>query len=280
MRFVLPVFAKINITLRIVGRRMDGYHNIVSAFMRIPSGESLSVSVSDSDRVEMRGLDVPIEGENIVARALRRARAEGVRIPPMDIEICKAVYAGSGLGSASGNAAALLQFFASEHPLNPWMDIARGTGADVPFLFSGLPAAVATGTGEHLEPIEVPYMRGIAVIPDWTISTAEAYREIDEMYGSQPPVSEDDARGEILCIMDNLKAGEHVGLLPNDFTPVLINKHPQYEELFSIFEEAGCLAWGITGSGSAAFALIRGEAKVTRRMPSWIKQALYISPVP
>ena len=72
MRFVLPVFAKLNLTLRVTGRREDGYHDLMSVFLRVPSGETLFVTPNaETDRVEMRGLDLTFEGENIVSKALR-----------------------------------------------------------------------------------------------------------------------------------------------------------------------------------------------------------------
>ena len=67
--------------------------------------------------------------------------------------------------------------------------------------------------------------------------------------------------------------GKKVGLLPNDFLKVLMKKHPKYNELFRLFENAGAMAWGVTGSGSAAFALINTSVKIP--WPNYVKHVLY-----
>ncbi|WP_208872703.1 hypothetical protein [Fretibacterium fastidiosum] len=85
MRFVLPAFAKLNLSLRVTGRRSDGYHDLLSIFLRIPSGEALRVELLPAgaeDRVEVLGMDLRLTGENVVARALRLAREAGAEVPP------------------------------------------------------------------------------------------------------------------------------------------------------------------------------------------------------
>ena len=87
MRFIQFSAAKLNLSLRVTKKRLDGYHDIVSLFLRLPAVESLSIS-----KAEVRGKDdvrvsgVEIEGENIVSSALRRAREAGVDVPFLDVE--------------------------------------------------------------------------------------------------------------------------------------------------------------------------------------------------
>ena len=282
VRFVLPVFAKLNITLRVTGRRPDGYHDLLSTFLRIPSGESLLVEPSppgSKDAVELCGMDLQVRGEDSVSKALRLARELGADVPPLRVEVRKALYPGAGLGAGSGDAAALLQWLASERIETPWMEVARRTGADVPFLFSGLPAALISGTGERIEPLPSLCLRGLVAFPDWETGTADAYASLDAAYGGRYPMDEGAAREEADRVCCALDLGERVGLLPNDFLPPLMEARPQYEELFDLFDEMGALAWGLTGSGSAAFALLqaRGEAMA---WPAWVRQVLYLPPLP
>ena len=97
MRIILPTFAKINLTLRVMNRRQDGYHNLVSTFFKIPSGDVLYISESTAG-IDVVNSNIIIHGENIVSKALKIARQEGFKIPPLNIKIHKSIPPGSGLG--------------------------------------------------------------------------------------------------------------------------------------------------------------------------------------
>ena len=262
MRIILPTFAKLNLTLRVMNRRPDGYHNIVSTFFKIPSGDVLYISESTAG-LDIVNSNIIIHGENIVAKALRIAREEGYKIPPLNIKIHKSIPPGSGLGAGSGNAAAILQLFGAEK-------VAAKVGADVPFLCSGHQLAIVSGIGEHVERLAADYnLEGVIAIPDWQTETKSAYEELDVIGYTVDTLL---ARTEMRDIY-HANAGKKVGLLPNDFLKILIKKHPKYNELFKIFEGAGAAAWGVTGSGSAAFALTKGSVKFS--WPSYVKHVLY-----
>ena len=261
MRIILPSFAKINLTLRVTNKRKDGYHNIVSTFLRIPSGDVLYVSEASAG-TDIVTADMYLPGENIVAKALRVARAEGFRIPPLNVKIHKSIPPGSGLGAGSGNAAAILWWLGAER-------VAAKVGADVPFLVSGLNIASVSGIGEHIEPVKEAAPHGVIAIPEWETNTKEAYAELDAM-GYEVGIML--ARTEMRDIY-HANAGRKVGLLPNDFLKVLIKKHPKYNELFGMFEKAGADAWGVSGSGSSAFAVMSKPKIFT--WPSYVKNVLY-----
>jgi 4-diphosphocytidyl-2-C-methyl-D-erythritol kinase len=264
VRFVQPSAAKLNLSLRVTGKREDGYHNIVSVFLRLPSVETLLVSEAQGareDMVRVYGVDIGAEGENIVARGLRFAREAGYEIPFLDVEILKTLYPGSGLGAGSGNGAAVLCWLAGEkkklHDDLGWWDVALKMGADVPFLFSGAPLALVSGIGEIVEPLEFsrPRLHASVVFPDWSVGTKNAYDQLDRWYGASYPLDEAAARAEAENLCRKLRDGEHIGLLSNDFASELMEKFPEYGKLFDVFEKKGSCAWGITGSGGAAFAL-------------------------
>ena len=255
MRFIQPSAAKLNLSLRVTGRRGDGYHHIVSLFLRLPPAETLLIAEAQDGQDSVRTQGMEIAGENVVARALRHAREEGLHVPFLDVEIFKTLYPGSGLGAGSGNAAAILRWLAGVEE-GFWRDAALKTGADVPFLFSGLPVALAFGVGEALEPLEP--LGGVFVtvaFPRWTVETGKAYERLDRWYGNAYPLDETAARAEAEALYQRLRAGELVGLLPNDFAPYLMKSFPDYLGLFELFDRTGHIAWGITGSGGAAFAL-------------------------
>lgn len=277
MRCILPSFAKLNLSLRVTGRRDDGYHDLVSVLLRIASGETLRVTRRPGsvagDLIRAEGM--PLEGENIVARALRLARESGLAAPSLEVEILKSLFPGAGLGAGSGNGAALLRWLAAGNPDPRWMEVARRTGADVPCLFSGLPVALVSGMGERLEPLPPSSLGGWVIFPDWSVGTRNAYGELDSRYSRGYPLCESEARAEALSLYGALTKGECVGLLPNDFAPLLLERFPGYRELFGMFERAGALAWGITGSGGAAFCLFRAPVPGVD-CPEWVRQVLYL----
>jgi 4-diphosphocytidyl-2-C-methyl-D-erythritol kinase len=294
VRFVQPSAAKLNLSLRVTKKREDGYHDIVSVFVRLPSVETLLISKAQGaggntvgDTVRAQGVDVGVEKENIVSRGLRCLRDMGYDVPFLDVEILKTLYPGSGLGGGSGNGAAILRWFAGGRKgLRDdvrWRDAALKTGADVPFLFSGIPWALVSGIGDVVEPLEPLKSRLHAsiVFPNWSVGTENAYGQLDRRYGGAYPgvypMDEPAARTEASNLCRKLRNEEHLGLLPNDFAPGLMDKFPDYGKLFDIFEKNGGCAWGITGSGGAAFGLFYEALNlVTFDWPSWVRQVLSV----
>ncbi|MDR1732443.1 MAG: 4-diphosphocytidyl-2C-methyl-D-erythritol kinase [Synergistaceae bacterium] len=257
VRFLQPCGAKINLSLRVTSLRPDGYHNILSLFLRLPSAEMLSISPAsegDSDKISVRGME--IEGENIVTRALRLAREAGVDVPFLEVEISKTLPPGSGLGAGSGNGAAMLRWLCGiVDDDRLWREIALKTGADVPFLFSGVSLARVSGAGEELKPLDPVALHVWVVFPDWSVGTENAYARLDHWYKNRYPLDEAAAQEESRMLLRRLRHREPIGFLPNDFAPELLEKFPEYKEIFSVLEKSGSCAWGITGSGGAAFAL-------------------------
>ena len=286
MRFIQFSAAKLNLSLRVTKKRGDGFHDIVSLFLRLPATETLSISNIEgagSDNVRVKGAE--IEGENIVSRALRRIREAGVDVPFLDVEISKIISPGSGLGAGSGNAAAVLCWLRRltgsatcpkrQNNDSAWQNAALKTGADVPFLFSCRKFALVSGIGEILEPLESIKLYASIVLPEWSVGTENAYTQLDNRYGGKYPLSYSAARDEAHALHKKLLAGERIGLLPNDFAPALMEKFPGYIELFDMFDKSGHIAWGITGSGGAAFAL-SGEMHppLAAAWPLWVRQIL------
>ena len=277
MRFILPSFAKLNLSLRVTGLRDDGYHDLMSIFVRIPAGEVLRVArrsgAASQDLIKAEGM--LLEGENSVGKALRLAREAGLSVPFLEIEILKSLLPGSGLGAGSGNGAALLRWLDAEAPDPRWGCVARRLGADVPYIFSGLPAALASGIGDCLEPLLPLSLGGWVIFPDWSVETKDAYAELDAFYPRGYPLDGAEARAEALRLYAALQKGGRVGLLPNDFAPPLLDRYHGYRELFGLFEQSGALAWGITGSGGAAFCLSSRSAPVPA-WPVWVRQVLHV----
>ncbi|MDY4033009.1 MAG: 4-diphosphocytidyl-2C-methyl-D-erythritol kinase [Pyramidobacter sp.] len=188
-------------------------------------------------------------------KTLDRIRAAGIVIPPLDMRLEKRVPPGTGLGGGSGDAAALLDYLASAgYPVERF---AAEIGADVPFLLSRVPVALARGAGEKLSPLQAPsaQWRVVVVIPTWRCVTADMFARLDKYFHDEWKSTSEQACSEARQVFDRLVRGEFCGLLPNDFSDLLLRERGEYRALFADFCRTGAIAWGISGSGSSAFAL-------------------------
>lgn len=282
MEYVLPSPAKINLTLRITGIREDGMHNIGSLFFRLPSVEKLTLRYNETDNVSrdiIRTHGQVVAGRNILENVLETARRGNPRLRPMEIDLWKEAPPGSGLGSGSGNAAALAKWLSREAGVNFSREDIKVLGADVPFLFDEEPMSFRAGTGaDRITGFSLPICRPsvMLIIPGWSSPTREAYRVADEIYGGSGwSCSDEEAIEEGRRIASAIDSGEDIGPLPNDFAPVILKNRPEYSLFFRRAEGSGAFAWGICGSGSAFFCLFRSgvPAGVAEGLFGTIEQA-------
>ncbi|MDR1915091.1 MAG: hypothetical protein LBQ58_00755 [Synergistaceae bacterium] len=268
MLFTESCSIKINLTLRVLGAREDGYHDISSLFWRLPSPEVLEVSAASRvDAVSVLGAEIP--GENILWRTCRylRERYGDDSFPRIDMRICKHLPMGSGVGAGSGNAAALLRWFRRVWRIGSRgesLDGLASLGADVAFLASDHDLAFAHGVGDKLDGMEgTLQLETVICFPEWSSDTRRAYASLDSYRISEtadePILDVDSSRLEALSVLNCLRNGEKVGLLPNDFITCMPEHKLCYNTLYEMFYACGSLAWGLCGSGSACFALFRRE---------------------
>ena len=268
--------AKINLFLRVTGRREDGYHELDSVF--------LPISLADEIRLEIRAADEPSvtvkcnlpelgrSQQNIAAQAARSFMSEFDLIGEVLIELEKRIPVGAGLGGGSSDAATVLCMMAAAAQLTDddstgrLRRIALSLGADVPFFLDPRPSRV-TGIGERIAPIEgVPSIPIVIAVPPFEVSTAAIFRDLkpDGWSGAAPDTHiEAVARGEI--------APE---LLVNDLAAVAIAQFPEIRRIKGLLEDSGALAAQMSGSGGAVFGLFDSSeaaesaaAKIRRRAP-------------
>lgn len=268
--------AKINLTLRITGREESGFHKLCSLFYKIGQVDNLTINpgMVDNVKVIFKRKKSIMKGQNILLKTLDKARSHGIEVPPLEMELYKNVPPGTGLGAGSGDAAALLGFLEGEG--FPVMGFADEIGSDVPFLCGQYELALVEGRGEILTPLKGGL--GLActvVIPKWSCPTAEMFAAADLHFADGWPTDGNVAEEEIFRVLDCLRGGKKFGLLPNDFCPVLVARHPEYAELFDLFDCSGAIAWGVSGSGSSAFALWdKGSFLEFRNGFEWIEDVL------
>ncbi len=263
--------SKLNLTLRVVGTRSDGYHNICSLFYRNEATEQLTIRINKANNVSDSVTTEPfhIPGENIISRCISTLRrTESFRdLPFLDISIHKTIPPGTGIGAGSGNAAAFLRWAVRFAGAALPGGFCESLGADIPFLFEESKLALVGDIGIVCERLSLD--RGfdvILVIPDWFSNTRRAFSKLDSFYNGSFPLDETQARSEAFDVLEALRAGRRVGLLPNDFAGVLFREHPEYELLAALGHSSGSPGYGLSGSGSAFFFLTDNETSVVRIM--------------
>jgi 4-diphosphocytidyl-2-C-methyl-D-erythritol kinase len=219
-------FAKINWSLRITGRRTDGFHDLETVFQTISLHDELTFR--DADRLSLTCDDptIPTDETNLVVRA---ARALGA--PPVAIDLRKRIPAGGGLGGGSSNAATTLRALGEGR--SDLAQLALTLGSDVPFFLLG-GTAYATGRGEILTPL--PPMTGIPLLlllPEERVLTKDAFARVTRT--SQPL---------------GIDAYRDFTTFTNDFEEPVFAMLPTLVELKQRLYDAGAKWAGMSGSGS------------------------------
>ena len=253
---------KINLTLHVLQKRADGYHELRSLFWKKTGAEALTVALSTNGKNSLEVQGAKIAGKNIIDSVLEFA-SQKITFPPLSIKISKRYPQGSGIGAGSGNAASLLSWLATHYFLSCTPKELASLGADVSVLAQDLPLQFATGIGEILEPLKINLqLQLLLAFPVWSSSTALAYRQLDECANEKfEPL---DYKMEAQNVAEKLSKGNSLGLLANDFLPPAMKMHPEYYKIFDIAEYCDTLAWGMCGSGSAAFMLSNDTEKLNK----------------
>jgi len=268
----VAAFAKINLALRILAREASGFHDIETLFCRIALADDVVVRVGDStDRsLTCSGEALPDEGlgapeENLAWRAADAYAAHDNWPRGFAIELDKRIPVGGGLGGGSADAGAVLRAL---NALNPrplpsadLLAIAGTLGADVPFLASDVPLALAWGRGDRMLALPALPVRDVAlVLPPHPVNTAEAYGWLAASRATltaQP-------HGAALHPLAAVTTWDGVARLStNDFEPVVFE---QRAELANIHERLaaveGVAVARMSGSGSTLFALFEDELQL------------------
>lgn len=259
LRVLAP--AKINLVLRILGRREDGYHDLDTLFQAISLGDEVLLLPKATSGIELgvTGADVGPAEDNLAFRAARRwADVSGID-PRVEIRLSKRVPAGAGLGGGSSDAGAVLRGLEKMHgePLGPGGIARLGAelGADVPFFCGSAGLARGQGIGEQLTPLPALSERKLlVVVPPVPVPTAGAYGWIADARSST---------GEPRGTLDRLA---DVGVAPtwddvdrlasNDFHAVVADRVPAVAAAIEQLEAAGLDGVLLSGSGSAVFGFL------------------------
>lgn len=259
----LPSFAKINWSLRILGKRPDNFHEVRTTLQTISLHDQLDFELSGDQQIALSCNDpeIPTDNRNLIVRAAQ-ALSDRYKIGKgVQIQLEKSIPLQAGLGGGSSNAAvallALARLWQIDSSAKDLLTIAADLGADVPFfLFGG--SALATGTGTRLSPLPDAGVHNLIVIaPKVSVSTREAYASL------QAALTSDTAE---FILSSSQKAGVSTDSLPwlhsefaNDFESVIFDIHPEIRLVKEVLLAAGASAALLSGSGSSVFGVFADQ---------------------
>ena len=262
----MRAYAKVNLDLRVLGARADGYHELRTVFQSVAVHDSLlCVSRRGDFALQCRTPGIPLDQSNLVWKAATQLWSALDRPgQPRDVVITikKRIPLQAGLGGGSADAAAALRALArlwGDAPLSLLRDVASLIGADVPYFLAG-GTALGLGRGEEIYPlVDLPTHWVVIVRPPYGISTAEAYAWYDEdrAAGLREP-----REPQMLPVPWPTRAAQMI----NDLEPPVVRRHPEIGGLKSQLRELGAVAAAMSGSGSAVFGLFRSQAAAKRAL--------------
>jgi 4-diphosphocytidyl-2-C-methyl-D-erythritol kinase len=260
--------SKINLGLRILRKRLDGYHDLETVFYPIPLTDILEITRYN---VYLKTFNIPftksgfvIDGDpsdNLCIKAYKMLRKDFPQISNIQMHLHKAVPAGAGLGGGSADAAFTLTLLNKEFKLGLSPEQLTGyalkLGSDCPFFIINKPC-YATGRGEQLEPInlDLSAFRLVVVNPRIHINTGRAFLNI------RPSVPELSIKEIITRPVERWKDE-----LVNDFEKGIFAEHRQIVEIKDSMYVAGAVFASMSGSGSTVYGLFPKEKKTELSFP-------------
>jgi 4-diphosphocytidyl-2-C-methyl-D-erythritol kinase len=242
---LLRAFAKINLDLRIIGKRPDGYHELRTILQTIDWCDE--IHVRRADRFQFTASGMPADDKNLVVRAVHAFERTANLAAPVEIHLVKNLPVGAGLGGGSSDAAVTLlglqQLLQRPLPGSELLAILRSLGSDVPFFAVG-GRAVGVGRGDEVYPLPDDTRYTLAMVqPELSIATAEAY--------SWLTLSDRFNIIERFCaqfVPGSGKAGRQ-----NDFESPVFERYPQLVEIRNELIHFGARRASLSGSGSVVF---------------------------
>ena len=251
-------FAKLNLTLDVLGKRSDGYHDLQSVMQTISIRDDIEIDIGTGKPWKLLCSDetIPCDERNLAWKAAK-VYCDTMKKDPdgLEIRITKRIPTEAGMGGGSADAAAVLRALNRHYgePLSLFAlaELGAQVGSDVPFcVLCG--TAMVEGRGERLRKLpDMPDCIFVVVKPEFSVSTPELYKKIDEVAIAKRP--DNKAMESALLAGDLLKVAHN---LCNVFDPVVTDEHLELNYIKSLFHQYGAVGYQMTGSGSAVFAIV------------------------
>jgi 4-diphosphocytidyl-2-C-methyl-D-erythritol kinase len=250
--------AKINLFLKVLGKRSDGYHDVFSLVQAVNLYDTLVIENSHQTfELIVDNPRIPADQSNLVWKATELLRREAGFREGVRISLEKKIPMGAGLGGGSSDAAAALKGINSFLGLglsnSELMELGARIGSDVPFFFS-TGTALVSGRGETVDNVTATLDYGIIlVVPDFEIQTAKAYQELRfflTTYSDRPTFN---------LALNGLDFFDTLNRIGNDFQAMVEDQHPLVSSCLRTIREMGAKYVSLSGSGSSFFGLFRLE---------------------
>ncbi len=275
-RALLRALAKINLDLRVLYPRPDGFHEIRTIFHTISLADTIGVEFTAA-----RATTIQISGavgipDNLIVKAATLV-LDAMRVTArIEFRLRKRIPMGAGLGGGSSDAAAILLALPAlarrRLAMTQLMALAAGLGSDVPFFLLG-GAAVAIGRGTELYPLpDAPVRHGILIAPAVHVSTPAAYRALT------PRLTSESQQNKIVSFQSQAWgefAAAAAAKSVNDFETVVFEQFPQLAALKQRLVKLGASPAMMTGSGSALFGFFRTREQIDRAAKSFAGERIY-----
>ena len=269
-----PAPAKLNLFLRITGRRADGYHELQTVFRLLDWGDRLLLRVREDGRIVRQGSSVPgvSEADDLAVRAAKMLQEHANCALGADIVVEKHIPAGGGFGGGSSDAATVLcaldRLWGLELGEDVLAMLGLRLGADVPVFVRGR-SAWAEGVGERLQPLDLPPAWYLLADPGVHVPTAALFADPDLTRNAPPAKIADFIAGSVL---------------DNAFEPVLRCREPAVEAVFDALAQFGTPR--LTGTGSGCFIEFPDRdsaqsalARLPRGLRAWLAAGVDYSPL-
>jgi 4-diphosphocytidyl-2-C-methyl-D-erythritol kinase len=270
---LIKAYAKLNLGLRVLYKRPDGYHELRTIFQTISLADSLEISFAPAKSIQIQMEGTPEIPDNLAERAARLLMEATGKTGAVRLQLRKNIPSGAGLGGGSSDAAAVLLALpvlaGVQLPMDQLASLGAQLGSDVPFFLYG-GTALGLGRGEELYPLpDQPSQQALLVAPAIHSSTADAYRDVSATL----------TKVGLQNKLDSFQHGAWGGSfgnnnpsIINDFEEVVLNRYPPLAEIRERLRRAGAAQVAMTGSGSAIFGIFDNPGKLERARLAWEKQ--------
>lgn len=244
MKLVAEAFAKVNLSLVVLGRRRDGYHELDTIFQAVGLSDRLTFEESDLLTLDVDDPSIPSGAQNLVLRAARALAEEAGIRPRAAITLEKRIPSGGGLGGGSSDAAVTLLGLSAlwklDVPLDLLSRLGGALGSDVPFFLHG-GTALGLGRGERIVPLaDLPPRAVVLVMPPFPVPTPDVFRRLE--------APEWDGRAREALEADDAPDR-------NDLEPAAEALFPALRDVRESLGRAGAARARLSGSGSTVFGL-------------------------
>jgi len=256
MKLLSP--AKINLTLQVLKKREDNYHEIYTIYQKITLFDEIEIiEIKEYPQFELEFLaeeEVPLEKNSMFKAYKLFVDAYGIG-EGFKARVLKRIPMGAGLGGGSSNAGTFLKFLGQRYgiPKEELLNLGEMVGADVPFFVEDYPSAIAFGIGERLKPYPNFQAFYILYYPGFKVETAWAYKALN-LRGEKNPY----------LYSENFPPWQDPRGLINDFKELIYSIHPQYKKWEDYLRLAGAKAIGFSGTGSTLFGVFEDEASLSK----------------